>query len=103
MVKYYKNLISKYPIISIEDGLAEDDWDGWQVLTKKLGKRIQLTGEDGNNDRKMLKTARVGIAVSQGEGCAVEAIMAANIHVTSANTGLDLLLHPKRMKATLRF
>lgn len=46
MVKYYANLISKYPIISIEDGLAEDDWDGWQVLTKKLGRKIQLTGDD---------------------------------------------------------
>jgi enolase len=46
MVKYYKNLISKYPIISIEDGLAEDDWNGWQILTKELGKKIQLTGDD---------------------------------------------------------
>ena len=46
MVKYYDKLISKYPIISIEDGLAEDDWDGWQVLTKELGKKIQLTGDD---------------------------------------------------------
>jgi enolase len=46
MVKYYANLISKYPIISIEDGLAEDDWDGWKVLTKELGRRIQLTGDD---------------------------------------------------------
>jgi len=46
MVKYYANLISKYPIISIEDGLAEDDWDGWQILTKELGGKIQLTGDD---------------------------------------------------------
>jgi enolase len=46
MVKYYANLISKYPIISIEDGLAEDDWDGWQVMTKELGEKIQLTGDD---------------------------------------------------------
>lgn len=46
MVDYYGKLISKYPIISIEDGLAEDDWDGWQILTKKLGKKIQLTGDD---------------------------------------------------------
>jgi enolase len=46
MVKYYANLISKYPIISIEDGLAEDDWDGWQILTKELGEKIQLTGDD---------------------------------------------------------
>jgi len=46
MVKYYERLISKYPIISIEDGLAEDDWDGWQFLTKELGGKIQLTGDD---------------------------------------------------------
>jgi soluble P-type ATPase len=51
----------------------------------------------------MLKAARIGIAVTQGEGCAVEAIIAANIHVTSSNAGLDLLLHPQRLKATLRF
>jgi enolase len=46
MVGYYANLISKYPIICIEDGLAEDDWDGWRILTKELGKKIQLTGDD---------------------------------------------------------
>jgi enolase len=46
MVDYYANLISKYPIICIEDGLAEDDWDGWRVLTKELGEKIQLTGDD---------------------------------------------------------
>ncbi len=46
MVEYYANLISKYPIISIEDALAEGDWDGWKILTDKLGKRIQLTGDD---------------------------------------------------------
>jgi len=46
MVGYYENLISKYPIISIEDALAENDWNGWQTLTKRLGKKIQLTGDD---------------------------------------------------------
>jgi len=46
MVNFYDNLISKYPIISIEDGLAEDDWYGWQIMTKQLGKKIQLTGDD---------------------------------------------------------
>ncbi|MFH1368851.1 MAG: phosphopyruvate hydratase [Elusimicrobiota bacterium] len=46
MVSYYDNLISKYPIISIEDALAENDWDGWQILTKRLGSKIQLTGDD---------------------------------------------------------
>ena len=46
MVDYYVNWISNYPIISIEDGLAEDDWDGWQLLTQKLGSKVQLVGDD---------------------------------------------------------
>jgi enolase len=46
MVAFYENLVSKYPIISIEDGLAEDDWAGYQLLTKKLGKKIQIVGDD---------------------------------------------------------
>ena len=46
MVDFYENLISKYPIVSIEDGLAEDDWDGWEILTRRLGRKIQLVGDD---------------------------------------------------------
>lgn len=46
MVSYYENLVEKFPIISIEDGLFEDDWDGWQLLTQKLGDKIQLVGDD---------------------------------------------------------
>ena len=46
MIEYYEHLTKKYPIISIEDGLAEDDWDGWVQFTKKLGDRIQLVGDD---------------------------------------------------------
>ena len=46
MVDYYEMLCSKYPIISIEDGLAEDDWDGWKMLTDRLGKKVQLVGDD---------------------------------------------------------
>jgi enolase len=46
MIEFYKNLVGKYPIISIEDGLAEDDWAGWKTLTKELGKKIQLVGDD---------------------------------------------------------
>lgn len=46
MVAYYEMLVSKYPIISIEDGLAEDDWDGWKLLTDRLGKTVQLVGDD---------------------------------------------------------
>ena len=46
MVDYYANWVKKYPIISIEDGMAEDDWDGWKIMTDKLGKKIQLVGDD---------------------------------------------------------
>jgi len=46
MIDYYTSLVDKYPIISIEDGLAEDDWEGWQKLTKKLGHKIQIVGDD---------------------------------------------------------
>ncbi|WP_032112141.1 phosphopyruvate hydratase [Candidatus Paracaedibacter symbiosus] len=46
MVDYYADLVKKYPIISIEDGLAEDDWAGWKLLTEKLGHEIQLVGDD---------------------------------------------------------
>lgn len=46
MVEYYKYLVDKYPIISLEDGLFEDDWEGWQELTKELGKKIQIVGDD---------------------------------------------------------
>lgn len=46
MVDFYEELVNKYPIISIEDGLAEEDWDGWKVLTERLGKKVQLVGDD---------------------------------------------------------
>jgi len=46
LVEYYANLCDKYPIVSIEDGLSEDDWDGWKVLTDKLADKIQLVGDD---------------------------------------------------------
>jgi len=46
MISFYDDLISNYPIYSVEDGLAEDDWDGWKALTEKLGSRVQLVGDD---------------------------------------------------------
>jgi len=46
MVEYYAELVEKYPIISIEDGLAEEDWDGWKLMTKRLGEKIQIVGDD---------------------------------------------------------
>lgn len=46
MIDFYENLVDKYHIVSIEDGLAEDDWDGWKLMTDKLGKKIQIVGDD---------------------------------------------------------
>jgi len=46
MVEYYADLVDKYPIISIEDGMNEEDWEGWKMLTEKLGDKIQLVGDD---------------------------------------------------------
>lgn len=46
MISYYEKLISKYPIVSIEDGLQENDWEGWSEMTKRIGDRVQLVGDD---------------------------------------------------------
>jgi enolase len=46
LIDLYERLVSNYPIVSIEDGLAEDDWDGWRQLTERLGDRVQLVGDD---------------------------------------------------------
>ena len=46
MVKFWADWVNKYPIVSIEDGLAEDDWDGWKMLTEELGRKVQLVGDD---------------------------------------------------------
>jgi enolase len=46
MAAYYEGLVAKYPILSIEDGMAEDDWDGWNALTKRIGGKVQLVGDD---------------------------------------------------------
>lgn len=64
MVDYYSRLVDSYPIISIEDGLAEDDWDGWKVLTDKLGSRIQLVGDDlfVTNTRRIRSGIERGVA-----------------------------------------
>lgn len=68
-----------------------------------LGTSSVVAFGNGKNDRKMLKAARLGIAVTEGEGCAVDALMAADIHVNSARAGLQMLLNPRRGKATLRY
>lgn len=46
MISYYEELLDEFPIVSIEDGLQEDDWEGWQKMTKQLGKKVQLVGDD---------------------------------------------------------
>ena len=46
MIEYIVELCNKYPIFSIEDGLAEEDWEGWKVLTERLGNKVQLVGDD---------------------------------------------------------
>jgi soluble P-type ATPase len=74
-----------------------------EEFVNKLGAGSVVAFGNGKNDRRMLKAAKIGIAVTEGEGCAVDAIMAADIHVRAALDGLDLLMNAKRCKATLRF
>ncbi len=93
-----KNINCEIHILKGEDHDVQKE-----EYTKKLGAENVVTFGNGNNDRKMLKAAKIGIAVSEGEGCSVDALMAANIHVRSAIDGLTLLLNLKRLKATLRF
>ena len=66
MVDFYAGLVEKYPIISIEDGLDENDWDGWKKLTDVLGKKIQLVGDDlfVTNTNKLAKGIKMGVANS---------------------------------------
>ncbi len=66
LIKYYKKLVKKYPIVSIEDGLDENDWKGWKKLTKKLGESIQLVGDDlfVTNVERLSRGIKNGIANS---------------------------------------
>ena len=66
MIEFYSQLVGRYPIVSIEDGLAEDDWDGWKALTDKLGKKIQLVGDDlfVTNVDRINKGLKLGVANS---------------------------------------
>ena len=63
MVDYLADLCEKYPIISIEDGLAEDDWAGWKLLTKKIGKKVQLVGDDlfVTNEERLVQGINKGV------------------------------------------
>lgn len=66
MVAYWEDLIGRYPIVSLEDGVAEDDWDGWKLLTTRLGGRIQLVGDDlfVTNTARLRKGIGLGVANS---------------------------------------
>ena len=66
MVDYYAGLVEKYPIISIEDGMAEEDWDGWKKLTDKIGDKVQLVGDDlfVTNTKRLKKGIEMGVANS---------------------------------------
>jgi len=66
MVSFYQGLVKKYPILSIEDGLAEDDWDGWKLLTEKLGAKVQIVGDDlfVTNKTRLEKGIKSGVANS---------------------------------------
>jgi enolase len=67
MVRLYSDWVKKYPIVSIEDGLAEDDWDGWQKLTRELGKKTQLVGDD----LFVTNTERLARGMGMGVGNAI--------------------------------
>lgn len=67
MVRYYMRWVEKYPIVSIEDGLAQDDWDGWKLMTDKLGGKIQLVGDD----LFVTNTERLQIGIHKGVGNAI--------------------------------
>jgi len=66
MVDFYEAMLDKYPIISIEDGLYEDDWDGWKEMTDRIGKRVQLVGDDlfVTNTRRLSRGIEEGDANS---------------------------------------
>jgi enolase len=66
MVDYYESLVEKYPIISIEDGMAEEDWDGWKEITERIGKKVQIVGDDlfVTNTKRIEKGIKLGVANS---------------------------------------
>lgn len=66
MVDYWADIVSKYPIVSLEDGVAEEDWEGWRLLTERLGKKIQLVGDDlfVTNTERLKKGIALGVSNS---------------------------------------
>lgn len=95
MVDYWKGWADKYPIISIEDGMAEDDWDGWKLMTEKMGSKIQLVGDDNfvTNVERIQRGIDMGIANSvliklNQIGTLTETINAVNLAYRNAYTAV---------------
>ena len=72
MVDYWRDLVGRYPIISIEDGMAEDDWDGWKALTDAIGDKVQLVGDD------LFVTNKVRLAQGIAQGVANSILVKVN-------------------------
>lgn len=66
MVDFWENIVNKYPIVSLEDGLSEEDWDGWKLLTDRIGDRVQIMGDDlfVTNTKRLSKGIKLGVANS---------------------------------------
>jgi len=66
MVDFWEDLVDRYPIVSVEDGMAEEDWDGWKLLTERIGDRVQLVGDDlfVTNSERLAKGIEMGVANS---------------------------------------
>ncbi len=95
MVDFWNDWAKKYPIISIEDGMAEDDWDGWKLMTKKMGNKIQLVGDDlfVTNTERLQKGINMGVANSilikvNQIGTLTETINAVNLATQNAYTSV---------------
>jgi enolase len=98
MVDFWKGWVEKYPIISIEDGMAEDDWDGWKLMTDKLGKKIQLVGDDlfVTNVNRLKDGIKKGVANSillkvNQIGTLTETINA--VHLATSNSYTSVISH----------
>ena len=95
MVEFWKGWVKKYPIISIEDGMAEDDWDGWKLMTDQMGKKIQLVGDDifVTNVSRLQKGINMGVANSilikvNQIGTLTETINAVNLAYRNSYTAI---------------
>jgi enolase len=95
MVNYWANWCKKYPIVSIEDGMAEDDWKGWELLTKKIGDKVQLVGDDlfVTNVQRLAKGINTNVANSilvkvNQIGSLTETINAVNLAKNNSYTSI---------------